>query len=366
MTAAPLEEIIRAEIREHGPMPVARYMALALGHPRHGYYTTRDPLGTDFTTSPEISQMFGELIGAWAADIWTQMGAPKAFHLVELGPGRGTLMADALRAAAGQPGFAEAARLHLVDLSPVLRGMQERTLGPVAKRHGYASPTWHADLTEVPDGPAIVIANEFFDALPVRQFIRTPEGWRERCVAVTDDGLALVPAPAPLPDDGILDPKVADAPEGSIAEICPAGSAIAAAIAARIATDGGAALLIDYGYAASAPGDTLQAMRGGGYVDVLDTPGDADITAHVDFGALAGAARENGAEVHGPTPQGEFLARLGIGHRAEALARNASQAQVNDIEHALARLTGPDAMGTLFKVLALTAPSLRPAGFETA
>ena len=357
-----LSKLIRDEIREAGPMPVARYMALALGHPQHGYYITGDPLGTDFTTSPEISQMFGELIGAWAADVWHQIGKPVAFTLVELGPGRGTLMADALRAASGQPGFAKAARIQMVETSPVLSRVQQATLDPIVGKYGYAAPQWMSSVDQLGDGPLIIIANEFFDALPIRQFIKTQDGWREQCVIEEDGELAFAPSPTPEPGGLTLAPSLKDASSGTIAEFCPAATAIMAELCRRIANTSGAILTIDYGYAKSATGDTLQAMRGGEFVPVLKDPGTADITAHVDFEALAECAIP-GIRAHPVQTQGRFLKHLGLGQRAEVLKRSATPDQAQAIETAVRRLTDEDAMGTLFKVLAITAGNIEPAGF---
>ncbi|MEO0961025.1 MAG: SAM-dependent methyltransferase [Pseudomonadota bacterium] len=357
-----LSTIIRDEIREAGPMPVARFMALALGHPQHGYYTTGDPLGTDFTTSPEISQMFGELVGAWAADIWHQIGLPVAFTLVELGPGRGTLMADALRAASGQPGFAKAARIQMVETSPVLSRVQQATLAPITAKFEYAEPEWISSVDQLADGPLIIIANEFFDALPVHQFIKTDEGWREQCVVEMEGELAFAPSPTPVPGGVMLAPALKDAPVGTITETCQAGTAIATELCRRIANTSGAALIIDYGYTRSAAGDTLQAMQKGKFVPVLENPGKADITAHVDFEALAACAGE-GTTAHPATTQGQFLMQLGIAQRAAMLKRGATPDQAEAIDEAVGRLTDDDAMGTLFKVLAITAGRIDPAGF---
>ncbi len=343
-------------------MPVARFMALALGHPDHGYYISRDPLGTDFTTSPEISQMFGELIGAWVADVWHQIGSPVSFTLVELGPGRATLMADALRAASGQPGFAKAARIQMVETSPVLTRVQQAALAPVTQKYSYTEPEWLSSVDQLADGPLIVIANEFFDALPIRQFVKTDDGWREHCVVEADGALAFAPAPAPLPDGLMLTQALRDAPSGTIAELCPAATAITTELCQRIANTSGAALIIDYGYTRSAAGDTLQAMRGGEFVPVLSDPGSADITAHVDFQAL-GECAGPGTTAHPPTTQGQFLLQLGLAQRAQMLAQTASPEQATAIDAAVHRLTDDDAMGTLFKVLAITAGRIEPAGF---
>ena len=351
----PLGQLIAAEIAARGPMRLDAYMALCLGHPEHGYYTGRDPLGAagDFTTAPEISQMFGELVGAWLASVWQAMGAPAGFVLAELGPGRGTLMADALRAASRLPGFAEAARLWLVETSPALRARQAEALGP-------HRPQWAARVEDLPPGPLLVVANEFFDALPIRQFQRADTAWRERLVDGAEEGLRLrwgPPIPAPE-----LARRFPLAPDGAVVELCPEGEAVAAALGARIAREGGAALLMDYG-AWEGTGDTLQAVRGHAPADPLAEPGRADLTAHVRFRALAEAAAPLAA--WGPTPQGVFLERLGITARARALAKGRGAAEVEAVAAAHRRLTHPDEMGNLFRVLALTPPSdLAPPGLD--
>jgi NADH dehydrogenase [ubiquinone] 1 alpha subcomplex assembly factor 7 len=355
---ASLLDHLRRRIAVHGPLTVADYMADCLGHPEHGYYATGDPFGAggDFTTAPEISQMFGELIGLWCAETWTAIGAPEPVLLAELGPGRGTLMADALRAARVVPAFAAALEVHLVETSPLLRRRQRETLG-------HRPATWHDDVTTIPPAPSLVVANEFFDALPVRQFERTADGWCERLVDADADGLRFVlapPAPAPL-----VPAALAEAAPGAVVEVSPAAIAIADALARRLVGAGGGALIIDYGHGASAVGETLQAVRRHAYAAVLEAPGEADLTAHVDFAAVARAAAEAGAVVHGPVPQAAFLAGLGIEARAAALAAGATPAQVADIEAALKRLTDVDAMGTLFKAMALTAPGTpSPPGFR--
>ncbi|WP_207456954.1 SAM-dependent methyltransferase [Azospirillum sp. SYSU D00513] len=353
-----------------GPMTVAAFMGEALGHPRFGYYMGRDPFGAggDFTTAPEISQMFGELVGLWCVDTWARLGGPSPFHLVELGPGRGTLMRDALRAAAVVPDFARAATVHLVETSPALRARQKETLGGLPRE-----PLWHDRLDDVPEGPMLLIANEFFDALPIRQVQKTSHGWFERLIDVEPDSTEETPrfrfvleafgsSGARLVPGGLR-----GAPEGSVVEVSPASCAVARLIGERIATHPGAAILIDYGYAhGPAVGDTLQALRGHAYAPVLEAPGEADLTAHVDFASLAGAAREGGAEAFGPVDQGAWLTRLGIAQRAAMLKRNATPAQASGIDAALARLIGTDQMGTLFKALALASPGLgAPAGFES-
>ena len=354
----PLGAHIAALIASEGPITVADFMALALGHPLHGYYMTREPFGTDgdFVTAPEISQMFGELIGLWCADLWQRIGAPERVVLAELGPGRGTLMADALRAAGkALPAFVAAVDLHLVETSPRLRTAQARALG--------SAPHWHDRIETLPSGPLLVIANEFFDALPVRQIVRTERGWCERFVTCAGEELTFAVAPDPVPTR-LVPAAFADAPPGSIGEIAPARASAAAALARRLADNGGAALLIDYGYSATAPGDTLQALKGHNFCDPLAEPGHADVTAHVDFQALAEAARSVGAAAHGPVTLGAFLDALGIGPRAAQLKRTASPEDAAAIDAALARLTSPAGMGDLFKVLAITAPGTpAPAGF---
>ncbi|MEK9723414.1 MAG: SAM-dependent methyltransferase, partial [Rhodospirillaceae bacterium] len=285
---AGLIDIIRRQILLQGPMTVAQYMEFCLAHPEHGYYRKRDPLGVagDFTTAPEISQMFGELLGLWAGVVWQGMGEPNPVRLVELGPGRGTLMADARRAARMVPGFADALRVHLVETSPVLRARQAATLAD-------ADPAWHGTDADIPPGPAIVFANEFLDALPVRQFQRGAAGWRERLVGLTADGerLEFVLSP-PQPINPLLPDSRKTAAPGAIVEVSPAVLNIAGRLGARIVRDGGAALIVDYG---GAGGATLQAVRDQKYWDPLAAPGDADLTAHVDFAMLTAALKATGA-----------------------------------------------------------------------
>jgi NADH dehydrogenase [ubiquinone] 1 alpha subcomplex assembly factor 7 len=334
-------------------------MAEVLTHPQLGYYSRQDPFGRDgdFITAPEVSQMFGELIGLWAVAGWQAQGAPNPFRLVELGPGRGTLMADALRAARLVPDFLAAAEIDLVEVSPSLRERQRQALAG-------QRVTWHERLDELPEQPLVLIANEFFDALPIRQFQQQRGCWHERVIGLnpTGDGLVFGLAP-PLPEPAAFDLPTG-ASEGAIAEHCPAGQAIAGEIARRLATRGGLALIIDYGYGAGESGDTLQAVRRHDRHDVLEAPGKADLTAHVDFAALALTARAAGAAVHGPVTQGDFLSALGLAARAERLSAKATPSQARDIAAAKTRLVAPAEMGRLFKVLALTptgAPT--PAGF---
>jgi len=354
-----LGRLIAHRIALTGPISIADFMAEALGHPRLGYYRRAPLLGAgplgaqgDFTTAPEISQMFGELLGAWLAERWLAMGRPSPVRLVELGPGRGTLMADALRATRGVPGFHAALDLHLVDTSEPLRAAQRAALAAFA-------PTWHERFDDVPAGPLLLVANEFFDALPVRQFHRTAGGWRERMVGLAPDGmlrLALAPGLSPFAA------ALPEAPVGTEAEISEAGRALAAALGARLRRDGGWALIIDYGHDRPSLGSSLQAVRGHRGAGILDRPGETDLSAHVDFAALAAAA---GMPAFGPVPQGDFLRRLGISERARVLKRGATPEQVRVLDAALARLIAPDQMGTLFRVLAVGDDrSTPPAGFS--
>lgn len=360
----PLEHEIRRLIGLAGPMPVSRYMAHCLTHPAHGYYTTREPLGRegDFITAPEISQMFGELLGLWAASVWKQMGSPGAINLVELGPGRGTMMMDALRAIRVLPSFLRAVGVHLVEINPALREAQKKTLSATK-----ADVTWHDRLDDVPEGPAIVFANEFFDALPISQAVKTDTGWHERVVIIDEKGaLAFAFADAPLPRFDLLVPPIVNAaPVGSICEWRSNDEVVQ--LARRLKHGGGVALIIDYGPMRSAAGDTLQAVARHAYVDPLKNPGTADITAHVDFQALAVAAEDAGARAHGPIEQGEFLRRLGIESRATSLMAKAPSDVVDDIAHAMRRLTGSGRanMGSLFKALTLSDPAMEaPPAFD--
>jgi NADH dehydrogenase [ubiquinone] 1 alpha subcomplex assembly factor 7 len=343
----PLEGVIRAIIASEGPMRLDRYMALCLGHPQFGYYMTRDPFGEagDFVTAPEISQMFGELIGVWCASQWQALGAPSSINLVEFGPGRGTLMSDLLRAGRVMPGFAQAARIHLIETSPVLRAAQEARLGTGA--------TWHDALTSVPKGPAIFVANEFFDALPIRQFEwRMGHGF-ERCVGIGEGTLQLGLAPSANLSDTT---RIEASEEGCVIEDSSQRDAVAAEIGRRLAEAPGTALIIDYGHQRSAVGDTLQAVRRHAFVDILDHPGEADLTAHVDFESLAQAMAAQGARVYEPLTQGRFLLSMGLGERSRVLSGKLGEAAIAASE----RLAGEAQMGNLFKVLAATSPGFGP------
>jgi SAM-dependent MidA family methyltransferase len=372
----PLDTEIRARIAREGPMPVADFMALCLYDLKHGYYTSRLPFGArgDFVTAPEISQMFGEMVAMWAIEAWLAMDRSDPVALIECGPGRGTMMRDILRATRMQEAFRKALRVHLVETSPGLQALQRETLRDVnnlaafERRAGIreAPLHWHADIGEVPAAPSIIVANEFFDALPVRQAERRPDGWHERMVAVDAGGaLTFAVAQDPLSDSGLgLPPAVAAARAGEIFE-WRSGDEVTAI--ARRASAGGAALIIDYGHVKSATGDTFQAVRSHRYANPLSAPGLADLTAHVDFEALGRAAQEAGARVHGPVEQGVWLKRMGIEARAAMLQANASKMKSIDIAEDLLRLTGtgPDQMGALFKVIAFSAPEIEQLpGFE--
>jgi NADH dehydrogenase [ubiquinone] 1 alpha subcomplex assembly factor 7 len=346
---SPLADLLARQIAATGPITVADYMAACLTHPEHGYYMGRDPLGAagDFTTAPEISQMFGELIGLALAQAWIDQGRPDPFTLAELGPGRGTLMADLVRATRSVPGFLDAARLWLVELSPALRARQRAALS------GYDA-AWARTVDAMPTAPLFLIANEFFDALPIRAFQRGARGWHERVIALDADGrlaFALAP-PGPVPD-----PQPVDLPEGTVIERRPAAAPVMAAIAARMGGHGGAALIVDYG-SWGGTGDTLQAVKDHAFADPLAEPGQADLTAHVDFAALAAMAP--GLAAAPLTPQGVFLERLGIAARAQRLARTLSGRARDAHIAAHRRLTHPDEMGTLFQVLGLSAPGMPP------
>ncbi len=335
-----LSASLRRLIRTSGPIPLAQYMAEANAH----YYSTRDPLGAggDFTTAPEISQMFGELVGLWLADIWRRAGSPEPALYAELGPGRGTLAADALRT---MTAFGLKPNVHFVEGSPALRAEQ-------AKR--VPGSTFHDDPTTLPaDAPLLLVANEFFDALPVRQLVRTAKGWREVMVGL--DGERFVPLAGDRPMGAAIPSAWQDAPEGTILETSPAAAAIMGELAERLASQGGAALVIDYGYREPSGSTTLQAVRTHAKADPFADPGTADLSAHVDLAALAEVARVRGARPLGHVSQSDFLQAMGIEARAAALAK-AAPARAAEMAAAHHRLTAPGEMGSLFKVLAITAP----------
>ena len=342
----PLALELRARIAAAGPMSVHDYMGACLNDPAHGYYRTRRAIGGggDFITAPEISQVFGELIGLWAAVTWQQMGSPSAVQLVELGPGRGTMMADALRATRRVPGFVDAARIQLVEPSPVLAAVQREALAGCGRE-----VAWVDDLADVESGPTILLANEVLDVLPVRQVLRADDGWRERCVGLDADGGLAFAAGDAVSGDVIPQGLAASAAPGAICEVRDLGSV--AAQLRRLAEGGPlAALVIDYGHAENALGDTLQAVRGHAYEHPLASPGEADLTAQVDFGAAALAMRAAGLVVEHLTTQAEFLGALGIAERASRLM-SANPRRTQEIETGVLRLMAPQGMGTRFKVL---------------
>jgi NADH dehydrogenase [ubiquinone] 1 alpha subcomplex assembly factor 7 len=353
---SPLHTELKRLIKASGPMPVWRYMELCLWHPQHGYYISRDPLGRegDFTTAPEVSQMFGELLGLWAASVWKALGSPQTFHLIELGPGRGTMMSDALRALRVLPPLYQSLSVHMVEINPVLREKQKATLT------GLRNVDWHERIEDVPDGPSVIFANEYFDVLPIHQMIRRETGWHERVIRLDEhENFVYDLAPDPTPGfEALTPPLVAAAPVGAIFEWRPDADIMT--LARRLRDQRGAALIIDYGHLRSDVGDTFQAIARHTFADPLKTPGLADITAHVDFDALSRAAEAVGARAHGPATQGDFLQRLGIETRALTLMQKASHEVSEDISNGLKRLVGGGrgGMGSLFKVIGISDPDM--------
>ncbi len=331
-------------------------MALCLSDPVDGYYVKQDPFGAggDFITAPEISQVFGELVGGWLVDVWHRAGAPDPVNLVELGPGRGTLMSDILRVARLDQAFRSALRIHLVEISPVLQERQRETLQPTG-----VAIDWHGSLADIPAGPMLLVANEFFDALPIRQHVGCNGEWRERLIGRSEDGLLTF-----MPGPGLLECAL-PADDGAIIETSPASSAVMDEVAARIGARGAAALIIDYGYVGPTAGETLQAVRNHLHVDPLADPGEADLTAHVDFAALKAACAGADVRCHGPIAQGDFLLALGLLERAGQLGRNKDDAARQSIRAAVERLAGAEQMGELFKVFAVTGAGVDPLPFAT-
>lgn len=361
MTATPLERRLKATIQMTGPLSVADWMALCLGDPEHGYYMAREPFGAkgDFITAPDVSQMFGELIGAWLIDAHQRIGAPAAFDLVELGPGRGTLMADIWRTFRLRPPLQLGARLTLVETSPRLRARQQDALATVG-----AAPRFADRLDALPRGrPLLLVANEFLDALPIRQWVRHQGVWRERVVGLDAEGALAFGLGAAVLPQGDLPQEVANASDGAILETAAPANAVVETIARRIVDDGGAALFIDYGYTKTAIGDTLQAVRAHEHRAPLDRPGETDITAHVNFEAIARAAHSTGALVHGPATQGAFLSRLGLLDRAARLGTGKDPETQARLAQDVERLAGAEEMGILFKVMAVSSDGIELAGF---
>lgn len=356
----PLERILKETIERDGPMLIEEWMSICLGHPDHGYYTTGQPFGKqgDFTTAPEISQMFGELLGLWAAVVWQQMGAPQKVHLIELGPGRGTLMSDALRAAKGVPGFIDSVSVHMVETSPVLTSLQKQALADAG-----VEAQWHQTVEEAPSGPSIIIGNEFLDALPVSQWIKVDDDWRQLYVDVFGGAFCFATGG---PVDASEIPKAFEnAASNSFFETSPISHKIITTISEQLSKHGGAALFIDYGHSVSGLGDTLQGVKDHRFTHVLDNPGEQDLTAHVDFAAVAKTASEVGARPWGPITQGELLERLGISARVTSLLTTATKEQAVELASARQRLTAPGGMGRLFKAIAICHPDApAPPGFE--
>ncbi len=356
--STPLARRIKSMIRLNGPLSVTDFFSLCLADPEHGYYKSREPFGRsgDFITAPEVSQLFGEMIGVFVVHAWQRHGAPAEARLVEIGPGRGTMMSDILRVIRRiAPPLYETMQIHLVETSPRLTAIQKETLS------GHSGKlTWHESFDAVPNGFLLLVANELFDAIPIRQFVRTPQGFRERVVSVdADDNLVFSVGIAGI-DPALLPPLPERQPIGTIVEISPAREAVMTAICQRLTTYGGTALAIDYGHLVSAYGDTLQAMRHHAFDPVLAHPGEADLTSHVDFESLVKTAEANGVHVNGSLRQGDFLYGLGLKERASALAAKADPDQTLAIAEAVNRLAGEGAgkMGELFKVIAVSSPAL--------
>ncbi|MGX8012604.1 class I SAM-dependent methyltransferase [Mesorhizobium sp. ORM8.1] len=348
-----LKERITGLIGAAGPIPVSEYMALCLFDPDDGYYTTREPFGAsgDFITAPEISQMFGELVAVWLYRAWQDAGRPQPATFAEIGPGRGTLMKDMLRTWSRiDPEILAGTSFAMVETSPRLAEIQRATLA------GQSTElAWHQTIDTLPRQPLFIVGNELFDAVPIRQFVHAGGSWRERMIGLDDNDDLRFFAGAGSVDPALLPDDASDAPEGAIAEVAPARSALMAAIAERIAAQGGAGLFIDYGHLQQGIGDTLQALRRHRHEDVLANPGAADLTSHVDFAALATAVRSHGLDAQ-MTTQGEFLLGMGLIERAGALGANADDQARQAIADAVERLAGPNAMGDLFKVLKIGPP----------
>lgn len=348
-------EALKREVSGSGTLSVADYMAWCLTANDGAYYRNGSPIGAtgDFVTAPEVSQIFGELIAVWAISVWQSMGSPAPFVLAELGPGRGTLMQDALRAARAVPAFQSAARIHLVETSSTLREMQGQALAP------FCTPQWHQSFVAVPSEPLIIIANEFFDALPVEQYIFETGSWHRRLVKVDETGkLAFAVGRLALPPVELLPPRVPK--EGDIIEHRPAAGALLDGLGERASRHPVAMLVADYGYERRDYGDTLQAVRQHSYAHPLEAPGESDLSAHVNFAELSHASELSGLQHWGPIPQSEFLLALGLEQRLRTLMTRASEAQRSALYLGARRLVDPFQMGSLFKVMAITSPNLPP------
>ncbi|MGY8985602.1 MAG: class I SAM-dependent methyltransferase [Sphingomonadales bacterium] len=338
-------------IKADGPISFARYMAECLANPKYGYYMTRDPFGKagDFITSPEVTQMFGEMVGLWIVDCWQKMSYPPYFNLVELGPGRGTLMTDILSIMNSHPDTKEAVQIHLVEISPTLKEIQRKNLEKM-----NVTATWYDRFMDVPEGPTVIIANEFFDTLPHHQFIKMTDGWAEHSIAVDNNKLKSIMGP-PTPAFSLLNKKiVTNAKEGDILEVCPPALYMMGDVANRLKSFGGAALIIDYGYTKPGAGDTIQAIKGHNYQSVLENPGETDITAHINFMALQEALAESEIDLHGPVTQCDFLKNLGIDYRAEQIIKANGPDVTSKVQRSLKKLIDKKEMGELFKVLGVS------------
>ena len=361
-----LFDYLKLRIETEGSITLADYMAESLGHSEFGYYNTTVPIGKsgDFITSPEVSQMFGELIGLWSAVCWQQLGTPNKFNFIELGPGRGTLLLDAIRAAKVVPGYLDSIDFHLVETSPILAKLQKQNLSTLKN-----SCLWYKNFEQVPDGPFFLIGNEFIDALPIRQYIGADGEWYERLVGLNKLGTALCRLTSITPSDGefVVPSGLNGRNDGIIWEVCPEAQKIISSISSTLLERSGVAIFIDYGYVKQAGGDTFQAVRNHEYCDPLGTPGSNDLTAHVDFEAIKQVAENKGVRVSGPITQGAFLRRIGIEKRAERLMNVATPRQKRDIETGVKRLIDDNEMGRLFKVMALSHPqTFQLEGFDNA
>jgi len=354
---------IARQIKMAGPMPLAEYMHVCLADPADGYYATQNPFGPkgDFTTAPEISQMFGELIGVWVLAAWQQLGNPSPVNLVELGPGRGTLMADLLRAAAISPQFIDAVQINLVETSKKLVSEQKKQLSSHKDKL-----TWHTALEDVPDAPMILIANEFLDAIPLRQYVKVGNQWHERVVVLDEAGALTLALGAGTLAPDYLPQHASDEGEGSMFEVSPAREALIETLAERLVKSGGAALFLDYGHAQSGFGDTFQAMKSHEYADPCAEPGLCDLTGHIDFAALERAASRAGAIAKPLMTQGEFLLSLGLLERAGALGTNQSKKFQDNLQSAVERLAHPQHMGNLFKTFAIVGTGISLPPFDPA